>query len=338
LHWELDLVDRRLVVIEILGQSSAELLQLLGAADRPFVAVLANPERQRRAPIPVTRDVPVDVVLEPLTETLLDLLGHPIHSLVARDHLRLELRGADIPSRRREIEERRAAAPTVRIAVTLARLLEDESARLEVFHQRVVGFLEERPGFDRSDVDDEASLRADGLQHRQAVLLSDRPIVRTIAGRLVNDARAVFDRDILRRVDTSTRRGVRLPRTGFDARDRSVEERSIAQTREFAALPRLEHFDRVAEHGFRPLLDDPEDLVAPRARRFTLSDRERNSDALILALGMNGECDIRRQGPRRGGPREQTLTLLRVRIGENEARVDTRIHHIAINTRLSEFV
>ena len=85
------------------------------------VAVLAAPDRQRRAPVALARDRPVDVVLEPLAEApVLDVLRVPVDGLVGGQQPVAQRRRADVPGRLGVVEQRRAAAPAVRVGVQVA--------------------------------------------------------------------------------------------------------------------------------------------------------------------------------------------------------------------------
>ena len=89
---------------------------------RASASRVAHPDRQRRAPVAVARDRPVDVVLEPLAEPARpDLRRMPVDARVAREHRVLERRRAHEPRRARVVEQRRAAAPAVRIRVLVQR-------------------------------------------------------------------------------------------------------------------------------------------------------------------------------------------------------------------------
>ena len=103
----------------------------------PQLGVAAAPDRQRRAPVAVAGQRPVDVVLEPLAETaVLDVLGVPADCLVVGEHLLLHLGGADVPAGSRVVEERRAAAPAVWVGMLVDLLAEEQAAALEVGDQR----------------------------------------------------------------------------------------------------------------------------------------------------------------------------------------------------------
>ena len=64
------------------------LLQLLEGADHVHVPALAAPHRQRRAPVALARERPVDVVRQPVAEApVLDVRRVPLHRLVRRQQL-----------------------------------------------------------------------------------------------------------------------------------------------------------------------------------------------------------------------------------------------------------
>ncbi len=160
-----DLVDERPVRVEIGEVLAGEFRQLGERADGDHagrVGVVA-PDRQRRAPVPVAGERPVDVVVQPVAvAAVLDVLGVPGGLLVLREQLVLDLRGADVPGRLRVVHERRVAAPAVRIAVLVAQLLPEHPAVLQVLHQGGVRGLEEVAAHQR-DVGQEVAGRVDGL-------------------------------------------------------------------------------------------------------------------------------------------------------------------------------
>ena len=103
------------------GSSSSRPARASSSANEPIaldVAVLAAPDRQRRAPVALARDRPVDVVLQPLAEApVLDVLRVPVDRLVGRQQPVAQRRRADVPGRLGVVEQRRAAAPAVRVGV-----------------------------------------------------------------------------------------------------------------------------------------------------------------------------------------------------------------------------
>ena len=88
-----DVVDVGAVqVVRRRAAALADVLERPRAEDVRLV-VLAAPDRQRRAPVALARQRPVDVVLEPLAEApVLDVLGVPVDRLVGGEQLLLDAR------------------------------------------------------------------------------------------------------------------------------------------------------------------------------------------------------------------------------------------------------
>ena len=128
---DLDVVDER--PVRVLEPDAAELLELGERADRHRLAGLVAPHRQRRAPVALARDRPVDVVLQPLAHAaVLDVLRVPVDRLVGGQQAVAQRRGADVPGRLGVVEQRRAAAPAVRVGVQVGLLLEQPPALAQV--------------------------------------------------------------------------------------------------------------------------------------------------------------------------------------------------------------
>ncbi len=131
-----DLVDVGAVQVELLGHRATRPLAQLGdradAAELAAIRLLTAPDRQRRAPVAVAAERPVDVVLQPFAEAaVLDVLGVPADRLVVGQQLVLDLGGGDVPARGRVVEQRRAAAPAVGVGVLVDLLAEEQPALLE---------------------------------------------------------------------------------------------------------------------------------------------------------------------------------------------------------------
>ena len=104
----------------------------------------AAPEGQRRPPEPVAGQRPVDVVLQPVAEAaVLDVLGMPADGLVLAQQVGPAVRRAREPRRLRPVDERRVAAPAVRVGVLVVDARARAAPRRQVVDDRRVGVLHE---------------------------------------------------------------------------------------------------------------------------------------------------------------------------------------------------
>ena len=188
------LVDERLVRVEVRRQRLPDLGGELRVAandlDLRRVGVI-DPHRERAPPVPVARDRPVDVVLEPLAEAPLAYLGRvPVHPGVARQHVVPIGRGAHEPGRAGVLEERRAASPAVRIRVRLGLRLPEQIAALQLLDDERVGRLHEHSAHD-GDARVELAAPVHRLNEGEPVALAGGVVVRAERRRHVHDPRAV---------------------------------------------------------------------------------------------------------------------------------------------------
>ena len=109
--------------------------------------VVAAPHRQRRAPVALARQRPVDVALQPVAEAaVLDVVGVPVDGLVGGQQLVLDLAGGDVPGGLGVVEQRRAAAPAVRIGVLVGLGAQQPVASAQILDQVGVGVLDPAAG------------------------------------------------------------------------------------------------------------------------------------------------------------------------------------------------
>ena len=108
-------------------------IKLLDGADADlFLAVLAAPDRERRAPVAAAAEVPVLDVLQPLAEAArAGGLRLPGDLFVQGHHLLAHGRGPDEPAVQRIIEHRLVGAPAVRVGVDVLLDLEGLAGGLE---------------------------------------------------------------------------------------------------------------------------------------------------------------------------------------------------------------
>ncbi|MPN47743.1 hypothetical protein SDC9_195347 [bioreactor metagenome] len=92
--------------------------ELLTRADHVDMPAFAHPNRQRRAPVALTRDAPVDDVFEEIAHAaFLDRLRNPVDAAVEGDELLLDRGHLDEPALSGVIDQRGIAAPAVGVAV-----------------------------------------------------------------------------------------------------------------------------------------------------------------------------------------------------------------------------
>ena len=313
-------VDERAVRVGELGPG--ELVELGERADRVGVAFLAAPHGQRRAPVALARDRPVDVVLEPVAEAaVFDVLRGPVDRLVRGEQPILYLAGGDVPRGLGVVEQRRVAAPAVRIGVLERLGSEDAAARAEVLDQVRVGVLDLTAGIGPDPLV-VGAVEPDRVDHLEAVLLAEAEVVLAERDRRVDEAGAVVRGDEVAKQDGMTSRAVADP---GDERERGL----VGDPLELPAREAAEDVRAraLAEDPLDQGLGDDVDLVlVPHAD--------------IDELGVDRDRRVGDERPRCGGPDEQLIAGLRclVALGDRQAHVHGRIDHILIHARLAELV
>jgi len=247
--------------------------------------ILADPERQRGAPVTLTGQAPIDVVLQPVAEApALDVVGHPPDLLVVGQELLAERRRLDVPGSPGIVEQRRIAAPAERVGVLVNPLLEHQPALGQLTLDQRVGFLDAdaAPGPNRVD---EAALWVHGHQGRQVVLLARGQVVGAERGRDVHDAGAVLGADEIA--------GDGVAVVLIDRQERI--QRLVVPSQQIAALDAAQQFgvrQVIAEHRLQPRLGQPQLVVVMLHQDVVdlLTDRHRH---------VAGQC------PRGGGPHQE---------------------------------
>ena len=118
------------------------LLQFFDRAGDEEFSVFCAPHRNRGSPETGARDRPIAGALKPFAEApVADISGNPSHFFVFRDHLVSESGHFYEPRRGSVIQERRIAAPAVRIAVRDLFFLEQKSGVCEMFDDLDIRFL-----------------------------------------------------------------------------------------------------------------------------------------------------------------------------------------------------
>ncbi len=273
-----------------------------GADDALLIAPFADPDRHRRAPEPAARELPIDVVLEPVAHApSLDVLGDPVRRVVVGDELVLALRCSDVPRVERVIDQRRAAAPAEGVGVEDGVGLVEQAARLEVVHDHRVGLLDVKTG-ELLDIWQELAVQADRVLEGNALLLAQAQVVDSIERARVDDARALVDGDEVR-VDHV----LRLALLGHRVR----VQRLVLEADQVAAEHPL--FD------LRGLLQDGEPRLGQDEVLVALLDLD------VDDVGRHGERDVPRESPRRGRPREDRGCRILL---QPELDVHARVRHV----------
>ena len=247
--------------------------------------VVADPERQRRAPVTLARQRPVDVVLQPLAEAAIpDMVGHPVDLLIVRQQALLERRRLDVPGRARIVEQRRVAAPAERIGVLVDPLLEHQPALGELLLDQRVGVLDEDAA-PRPHRVDEAALRVHRHQRGQVELPPRLHVIGAERRRDVHQPRAILGADESAGDDVAVVIG--------DGQE--GVERPIVPAQQLAALG--------SPQDFQGLGVAAEDLAYQRLRHPKLVVLVLDQD--VVDLLTDRDRDVAGQRPRRGRPHQQ---------------------------------
>ena len=226
-------------------------------------------------------------MLQPVAKAAFtDGFRDPVDRLVVRDELVLYGRHLDEPLRTCIVQERRVAAPAMRIAMRELRCLEQLAMRLEVFENHRVGFLDEDTAPLR--LIRKLALAVDEVDESDVVFLADAIIVFTKGRSHMDDARAVFRRDIAI-ADHDKGLFIRLFRYRC-IRERI--ERLIFTILEFLAL--------AAGHDLALALDPLEDFVHERLSENVVLATHRDLD--VVHIRIHAEREVRGQRPRRRRP------------------------------------
>ena len=265
---ERDLVDERAMGV---GELDArEVTQLRIRADHLYVLVAAAPHRQRRPPVALARQRPVDVALEPVSEAaVLDVVGVPVDGLVGREQAVLDLARSDVPGRLGVIDQRRVAAPAVRIGVLELLGAQQLAARTEILDQVGIGVLDVAAGI-RPDALVVGSVGPHRIDHVQAVLLAETEVLLAERDRGVHQTRAVVGGD-----EVAEQHGVSA--LAVRAAGDEVKRRLVGDTLERRAGETIEDLRALAEHALDERLGrrSPPDRRRPSRGRRSARGRRR---------------------------------------------------------------
>ena len=193
-----DLVDGGPVRVDAGHVGAGELGELGARADARDVTLLAAPDRQRRAPVAVARERPVDVVREPLAEpAVADVLGVPVDRLRSRAACRpcgawWPRTSSACPSRGGRRCTASSAGPSACASSARCSTPRRSSSADDVLVRVPHGLaLEPR------DRRGEPAVLADGVERREAELPADLTVDLAERGGEVHDAGPVLDRHVV---------------------------------------------------------------------------------------------------------------------------------------------
>ena len=283
-------VDVGAMQLKLLRAVVRQRLQLLDRADRMLVSAAALPYIERRAPVAVAADAPVLHMLKPVAEaSLADALGNPVDRVIVRNQFVAHRRHLDEPRLACVVDERRVAAPAMRIAVLEDRRLEETPLFFQVLQNQRIGVLDEdaRPVRVRRHL----ALCVNELHERHVVLAAHAVVVLAERRRRMDDARAVGRRDIVVAyneecllLDFSL--GIRI-------------ERLIIAILKLLALH--------ARENLALALDALKDRIDERFREIV--DGITDAQLHVGHIGIDAETEVRRQRPRRRRPGEEVRVL-----------------------------
>ena len=314
---ERHVVDER--AMRVVEPDARALLEVLERPDHRDVALLAAPHRQRRAPVALARQRPVDVVLQPAPEApVLDVLRVPGDLLVGGQQLVATLRRGEVPRRLGVVQQRRRAAPAVRIGVLVDLRAQQPAAVAQVLDEVGVGVLDEAPGV-AADALVVRAVEAHRVDDVQPVLRAEAKVVLAERDRRVHEAGAVLGGD-----EVGEQHGVAALAV-LAARDVG-KRRLVAHAVDRRAREALEdlHLRAVAEH----LLDERLGEHDGRVERAGLR-------AHVRQLGIDRDGGVGDERPRRRRPHEQLVAALQRApvLGDGEPHVDGRVLDVLVAER-----
>ena len=278
----------------------------------------AAPHGQRRAPVALARERPVDVAAQPVADApVADVLGVPV------DLARWPRAAGRAASRSRcttsawRSRERIARAPAVRVGVLDRLGAQQPPAGAQVLDEVRVGVLDvaARVGADALVVRAVEPHRVDDVQ---AVLLAEAEVVVAEGDRRVHEAGAVVGGD-----EVAEQHGVAALAVDVGLQER--EGRLVAHAVERRAGEAVEDPDVVAaEHA----LDERLGQHDRRVERPRLG-------AHVDQLGVDGDRGVGDERPRRRRPHEQLVAGLEraAVLDHRQAHVDARVDDVLVALR-----
>ena len=220
----------------------------------------------------------------------------PADRLVVGEQLVAGARGRHVPARLGVVEQRRAAAPAVRVGVLVDLLAEEQAAGVEVVDQRAghLGVLDEA-ALEADDAPVELPVRGDRVVEgavpgrvEDVVLDGDRVVVLAEGGGDVDEAGAVLGGDELAG-DHREAAGLAV----VESEDRPF----VVPTDQLTAREAIDDLNALSQHALYQRLGQNQGLLADP--RFHVGD-----------VGRHGNRDVARKRPGRRRPDQERLAGL----------------------------
>ena len=278
--------------------------QLRLRADHVEVPARARIERQRQPEVALARDVPVAHVAQPVVHALAVERGRPLDGGVRLEQLRPQLFDRDEPVVDEEEDQRRLAAPAVRVTMDVRLGVLEQPALAQVADD-LVGRLDGRRAVQPAVLGQEAAALVDRRQDGQVVHLRQLEVLGAGARRDVDDAGPFLERYLV-------------------PRDHAVHDPL-----------------RGLKVVVRPFVFEPDQLGAANAfEELAVGealDRHPLAGVLlaVLRVGIDRCRHVRRQRPRRRRPHDERLAVAPL---QGEADEERRVRLVAVDVRLRELV
>ena len=239
---------------------------------------------------------------------MLDVLGVPADAFVLAQEVGPPLGRAHEPRGLGPVDQRGAAAPAVRVGVQVRLLPHEDSSASQGFDDVGVGVLDEAslPGW---YVGVELPVGPDGVENREALLLTHVHVVGTESGGEVHDSRAFLGAD--------EAGGDDLLAAIVDGQE--VERPPVPEADQVGAAHALDHLHVLGGSG------GGHDEIALAVGR---------AHAHVLDVGPDGGGDVCDQRPRRGRPHQE----IEVAVLDGKAHVHREVGDLSVGAGLPELV
>ena len=290
-----DFVHKMLVQIRKLY--ARKIRKFLNGTHGNHLAIVRNPHRKRRAPETVPRNIPVAGIIKPLPETtILNMIRHPVHLLIALDHpllqrlhhpFRIRNLAVDLqkPSLQRAVKQRHASTPAMRVTMHNRIVLEHATLFLKERNNGLVRILRAH-ALPLRHLIRKLALFIQRIKKTEAQFCTELKIFLTKTRRNMHRPRTIFRTHESRRINLVTAGKLFRSRE----RIRNTEQGLVRKPHQVRTLASIQH-ERILEIRSDPTRRHPE--------LFPLVFHQ-----VIIHVRAHGNRKVRRQCPRRRRPHQ----------------------------------